>query len=57
MTPNELFLVVSDALHLDAKKLRRLSVTWEIAMPLNVETRMEYLDLEPPATSQEANHV
>ena len=57
MTPDELFRVVSDALHLDASKLCRLSVTWEVDRPLVVEARMEYLTTEGCADSQEADHV
>ncbi len=57
MTPDELFRVVSDALHLDASKLCRLSVTWEVDRPLVVEARMEYLDLETHAASQEDDRV
>ena len=57
MTPDELFRVVSDALHLDASKLCRLSVTWEVDRPLVVEARMEYLDLETHAASQEDGRV
>jgi len=57
MIPDELFRVVSDALHLDASKLCRLSVTWEVDRPLVVEARMEYLDLETHAASQEDDRV
>ena len=57
MTPDELFRVISDALHLDASKLCRLSVTWEVDRTLVVEARIEYLDLETHAASQEDDRV
>ena len=57
MTPDELFRVVTGALHLDNTKISRLSVTWEVDKPLIVETRMEYLTTEGCADSQEDDRV